>query len=103
MGAPADVVSIEDTSATSFICNNSDPVWYNQEGLMFPECSGNLWSYPSYGEIMRANKKYKLFLVTTIPTDVEQNGSVTVKSKPGFDVCADTKQLNEVDICNNII
>lgn len=41
MGAPTDVVNIEDNSATSFICNNSDPIWYNQEGLMFPECSGN--------------------------------------------------------------
>lgn len=95
MGAPTDLVNIEtDNAATNFICNNSDPIWYNQEGLMFPECSGivnrNFWI---------SIKIFGVFSVTTIPTDVEQNGSVVLQTKPDVvDICNNSAQLNEV-IC----
>lgn len=96
MGAPADVVSFGNDSATNFICNNSDPIWYNQEGLMFPECSGKVCIY------VNANSEFRgeYFAVTSIPTDVEQDGSISLQPKPGVDVCNNTKQLNEVCLQN---
>lgn len=36
------------------------------------------------------------FVVTAIPTDVEQDGSITLQGKPGADICSNKKQLNEV-------
>jgi hypothetical protein len=32
--------SLEDSTTVSFMCHDSESIWYNQEGLMFPECSG---------------------------------------------------------------
>lgn len=38
-----------------------------------------------------------MFLVTSIPTDVEQNGSVVIQTKPDeTDICNSNTQLNEV-------
>lgn len=29
-----------DVNSTDFTCNHADAMWFNQEGLTFPECSG---------------------------------------------------------------
>ncbi|RZB38885.1 sushi, von Willebrand factor type A, EGF and pentraxin domain-containing protein 1-like [Asbolus verrucosus] len=64
--------SSDNYSSISFMCNDSESVWYNQEGLMFPECS-----------------------VTEVPKEVEQNGTINVTSD--LDTCNNTEKLNDLE------
>lgn len=62
---------LSDNTSVSFLCENSESIWYNQEGLMFPECS-----------------------VTEVPNVIEQNGTVTISSD--LESCNNTNKLKDV-------
>nr|XP_023016002.1 sushi, von Willebrand factor type A, EGF and pentraxin domain-containing protein 1-like [Leptinotarsa decemlineata] len=65
------ISQVVEENGTNFVCDNADPIWYNSEGLVFPECT-----------------------VTKVPQETVQTGEVTV---PGIDNCTDTKNLQELE------
>ncbi|CAG9762396.1 unnamed protein product [Ceutorhynchus assimilis] len=59
-------------NSTSFVCNHAEAMWFNQEGLLFPECT-----------------------VSVVPDETIQEGDLQV-SVDG-DSCNDTKKIQDIE------